>query len=290
MCNLINSKRRNICLILLFIIVIILSGCDASAGNESNEKEEMIEKGNLDIENLILTQGDTFIAISSNDPYEHNRSIPMYFTYLSNISTNNNDITRMLNLYLASIELYFKNNSSLKLNNLNWTSAEITPYNFNINLTVELGLEDLYFFDKAHVSHIIFNSNLNYVFEFTNLLIESRDTISEDIFYVSSTPVIATTNDDLTLYVRYGITPFAGGSIEGFKLIFPEEFSNLIRYEIVHYYTDDNGIYRFEIRKYFSEYRSEIFFRPFIRIEHNNGQQSYLLPFMPVLINPVNHK
>ena len=280
-----KSGKKIMALLSVLSSIIIFIGCEYYDG-----EDEIIEKENLDIENLILTQGDTFIAISSNDPYEHNRSIPMYFTYVSNISTNNDDITRMLNFHLASVELYFENNSSLQLNDLHWLSAEVNPYTFNINLTIRLGIEDFNFPNKEYVSHIIFNSNHDYMFEFTNLLIESRDTISEDIFYVSSTTVVATTNDDLALYVRYGITPFAGGSIEGFKLIFPEEFSSSIRYEIVHSHIDDNGIYRFEIRKYFSEYRSEIFFRPFIQIEHDNGQLAYLLPLMPVLINPVNRE
>jgi hypothetical protein len=250
-------------------------------------------KNTLNMESLRLTQGNTYVSISNNDMSEYSRIIPFYFSYIPysgfDVETpreqhNVESITEQFEIYLTTMSIHFKNSPIIFTTNyLNWSAFEISPNEYNITLIISPEIEDLQIDGIMLVDKIVFNDK--YSFEFHNYIIEAKETISEKVFFITDTPIETTINESLVSTGLYGILPLTGETINGFELIFPNNFSNIIKYEIVDANISDEGIFEYRVQIFFSENERNVVFRPFIKILHGNNQIAWAIPPLPTFIN-----
>ena len=265
----------------LIVLILLLSGCfnenNASVSNDENT---------INIDYLHLTQDDTFMSISSSDSDSFNRMIPFYFKYTSSFESDEEMITRLFNAYFDSVTIYFDDDFSVfTTSEISWTAGQDSPTEYNPILYIMIEVAELIMTDTLIVARIVFNRNDDYTFEISNFLIDAHTTISEDIFLMTSSPVMATIDENFEIYGTYSIFPVTGEEIHNFELIFPDDFSTIDGYEVIDININEEGVYEFRVQFSFLGNNDIIVFRPLIRIEYGTNQVSYMIPLMPVYID-----
>lgn len=264
------------------LFILLLSGCS----NGDDYDLTFNSENTINIENLHLTQDNTSMSISRNHSDSFNRMIPFYFRYISSFDSDEETITNLLNTYIESVTIYFTDDlEAFTTNEISWTAGQDSPTEYNPILYIMIEVDELVTMESAVVERIVFNRNEDYAFEIPNFLIEAHTTISEDTFFVASSPVMATIDDDLKIYVTYGILPVTGEKIHHIELIFPDSFSSIDAYEVVDVNINDEGIYEFSVQLSFLGDNDIIVFRPLIRIEYGANQIDYLIPLMPIYVD-----
>ncbi|MCL1990892.1 MAG: hypothetical protein FWG67_08400 [Defluviitaleaceae bacterium] len=275
--------NRSTLFISLTIIILSLSGCSNVIDTNTGISND---KNTININNLQLTQDNTFMSISSSNSDSFNRMIPFYFRYISSFESDEETITKLFNDYFDSVTIYFNDNSlTFTTNEISWTAGRDSLTEYNPILYIMIEIDELLMTDALTIDRIVLNRNDDYSFEIPNFSIEARETISEEIFIVTSSPVMTTMDEELEIYGTYSILPVTGEEIHSFELIFPEYFANIDKYEIVDVSINEDDTYEFRVRISFSEYSETIVFRPFIRIEFGTNQVAYMIPLMPLYVD-----
>jgi len=237
---------------------------------------------------LRLTQESTFIAFSENDVTGFNRWIPFYFELHMHYDYTASEIEDILENIANTLTLYSENRNALfSTNQLIWTAVRLSPAQYNITLVVIPDTDELMITSATSVERIVISTDKTYhEYLFSTFIIESRMTISGDIFYSSRVSIETRINaETLSINPNYGIASMAGYGINNFELIFPAGFANILEYEVIERQSMDDDVEMFATVIIFSSYEESIVFRPFIRIEYGYSNVGYIVPALPVFIN-----
>jgi len=159
----------------------------------------------------VLDQTEAFVAISANDNDAYNRALPFFF-YLETQEDYENleDLDQWLNTLFDYATLFSSEETVLlKTSTMIWTPSKIEPHKFNLTLAVFPGNDALALDGVQQVTRIVFtNSNGDMVFPLINYYFDQRVTITSPKLSVTSAPIEASLNSELSVTLNYRITPY----------------------------------------------------------------------------------
>jgi len=265
-------------LLSVMLVLQLFSACDIS--NQSLQANHPTPGLPL---NLQLDQAEAYVAISKNDDTGYNRAFPFYF-YLETQEdyTEELELRSILNFSFDEAQLISSDDEMFfSSDTMAWASIKIAPHKFNVTLMVFLKDENLFWDGVKEIkSLVLVNKYEKKEFILPPYYVEARQTIPDDILYVSGSPMEAWFNDDLTVPVNWDIS---AKDISDFGIEWLDGFSALESYELKEFRVIDEEYETFGYL-YFQETRDKVVFRPFIKVTYND-EQVYLVPTVPVFIN-----
>ena len=251
------------------------------------KEEKPLETKRSDPFSLVLDQTEAFVAISANDNDAYNRALPFFF-YLETQEDYENleDLDQWLNTLFDYATLFSSEETEKKkTSTMIWTPSKIEPHKFNLTLAVFPGNDALALDGVQQVTRIVFtNSNGDMVFPLINYYFDQRVTITSPKLSVTSAPIEASLNSELSVTLNYRITPYDDNlEISDFQLEWPKVFSSLDEFVLLETVDSDEGR-TFVFSLIFTREADKIVFRPFIKVSFM-GEEVFLIPTIPVYIN-----
>lgn len=264
-------------LVLVIISVVVISPII--------KPENTIPELQSNLAELQIDQGDTFIAISSNDTDGYNRWIPFYFHLQTESDDGIEAVEAFLNETFTEATLYSNSGDSLfTTEELIWSAFRLDTNSYNLTLVIVPDLQDFVIDELIQINKIALSFNNEAVeYMLPNYTIEARDTIKDDL-YVAVSTMETEFQDNLIARVNYGIMGNTT-SVESLELDYPTDFANIEKYEIDKINESADGVKEYSMIIHFSAPNNKIVFRPFIKILYSDNNYEWVIPTVPAYIN-----
>ena len=241
------------------------------------------KKNIFDFSNLKLDQQNAYISLSRNNVEGYNRWIPFYFSYYEEVDMDSSEVEEVLNENVKYANLYAGSEVIYSTERLVWSSCEVTNGNYNLTLVLIPELKEFMFKGIKVITHIELVSSTNEFqkYKLPNYIVEQRMTIDNEEFDISLSSMESDISENFIARANYGIAK-KQNEITEIELDYPKDFLNVKNYKIVDIAEsgDGNVVYSFDVQ--LTENSSKTIFRPFLKIEYNNGKLGYLIPAVPV--------
>lgn len=241
-----------------------------------------LKEGTIELDQINLDQKDAYVSMSKNDIEGYNRWIPFYFSLSGKMSMSESQVESILEKKINSAILYKDNEVIYQTNHLVWSVYKVNDELYNLTLVLIPELSECLFDEIQPVTHIELNmiSGDSQKYTLSNYLIEQKETLPENLFSISVSSMETEISDEFTARVNYGIET-NGKEIKEFSLEYPPEFSDVKSYEILDTEVEDkNTVYSVSLQ--LSKDSRKSMFRPFLKIEYDDGKLGYLVPAVPV--------
>lgn len=228
---------------------------------------------------LTLDQGNAFIAISQNDVSGYNRWIPFYFHLSVDRAMSTQDVENDLKKHIQTASLVFENAQGVfQSDELIWSAAEAGEGEYNLTLVLipevgELPLEGVERIKTIRLS----GEDGERSYDLANYAIEERLTVPESEMYVSLCGIVSFVEEDRTARINYGFQ-VNENQVCAFDIDYAPQFDDIVRYQI----EEEDAGSTYAVRVLLREGASQTVFRPFLRVEDENGQSGWLIPSVPV--------
>jgi len=248
----------------------------------NDEKDDTFVLGELQ-----LIQIDSYIALSSNDRSAYNRGLPFYFNVQTKGDSNTEKVEQALIETFSSVMIYSNSSGVLfETEVLIWGVGKQEPGLYNLTLFIIPDFHELIIDNKTKIDKIVFISNNEEIeHDLVNYIIETKETILEDVLYVASSTILTDINEDLYAVVCYGIFE-KEAIVEGIELYYPVNFADISKHELIDEYKTEGDFeylaYYFNI--HFLSKNEKIVFRPFIQVKYD-GKSGWVVPTVPAYIN-----
>ena len=266
-------------LILLAVLYLLIN-------NEHTTLPFEDEKVTLNLSNLYNTQNETYLGISVNSDEGTDRWIVFYFSYTSSFIGRAQDIENTISEGLEKItilsneELFFATEETV----ISVFDRSLGEYNITIAITPSI--DELIFQEIIFVEQVILTFlGHEYEFNFSCFMIEKKETLSQELFFSTNATIDTWISESLCVFLSFGIATASNNIITSLSLSFPEGFASISGYEIKEHSLTETGDDFFVIRLTFDKRRDGIIFRPFIRVEYDEGYYGWIIPVIPTYIH-----
>lgn len=240
-------------------------------------------QNSFDFSTLKLDQKNAYISMSKNDIDGYNRWLPFYFTFSEKSDIDTAQVEAILNEKIENVALYADNKIVYQTNQLIWSAYKVNDELYNLTLVLVPEISDFSFDGLKEITHIELSSDTNssQKYELSSYMVKQKETLTDELFSVSLSSMESDISEDLIAGANYGIDK-NGNKITKFSLEFPKEFSNVTDYKITDTVQSEDDRNTYSVALQLSENSSKSVFRPFLKIEYNNGNSGYLVPSVPV--------
>ncbi|SFA89747.1 hypothetical protein SAMN05216249_104156 [Acetitomaculum ruminis DSM 5522] len=273
-------------IILLTVVILVCVGCSGNSDSKSsdNKNAKTTKEEAFDLENLKLTQSNTYMAISKNEKKGYNRWIFFFFSYESKEDLDEKDVEESLYNSIKSIsmksdskELYVEKEPIISVG-----KNDKNKYDINIELQPDVGALNLD--GPTNISDItIKTSDSQKEYSFDNYILEEKETFTEDEFSVTSSAFFSQVSEDSTASATYALEN-NGKAIQEISLEYSDkmDFIKNTKVDKTNPLTEDESktsVFEalFELKEDF-EYKT---FRPFIKIK-TTEKEGYVVPSVPL--------
>lgn len=301
--------RKYLLCLLIIVLLLLVSGCNINDNNEPNQ--EMFgnnltsEDGIINMGQITLDDAEAFISLSSNDDSGYNRWLIFYFQMKTDTDYSQEDTLEFLEEKISSATLSTQTDDDFfTTNGLLWTSTKVSEKNYNLVLTLIPDIDKLAANEHVKIESITLTTDTGkYEYVLSNYYVETKETIGEEICYISSSPVDVQFSNGYEGNFSYGFTAADEYQITDVELEYPPIFSmletsNASLTEEPYGNTNessegnkpDYNDYYGQIHLSFSSLDHPVLFRPFVKISYIDTTtgivgEGYLVPSLPAYIH-----
>lgn len=236
---------------------------------------------------LRLDQKKAYISISATNEEGYDRWLSFYLSLPDDgESLSDKELEKKLREEISTLSLYDKEGLVYTADELLWAAVQTDSGTYNLTLTVIPKIEELSGTFRKNIERITFQSESeSREFPLDAYIIDAQETLPEEEFYISGSPMVTYIEDDLTDTLDYSILASDDAEeIESVTLVYEDGFAGITDASITQTAKNGNEI-SYEATVSFHQKETGIAFRPFLKIKTVSGKEGLLVPPIPAYID-----
>lgn len=239
------------------------------------------------LDKLRLDQKEAYISISATNEEGYDRWLSFYLSLPNDSeSLSDKEMEEKLREEIDSLSLYDKDELVYTADELIWAAVQTESGTYNLTLTVIPKIEELSGTFRKNIDRITFQSESDSrEFPLETCIIDAQETLPEEKFYISGSPMVTSIEDDLTDTLNYSILVSDDAEeIKSVSLVYEDGFAGITDASIVQTSKKENEL-EYEATISFKQKETGIAFRPFLKIQTASGKEGLLVPPIPAYID-----
>lgn len=239
------------------------------------------------LDKLRLDQKEAYISISATNEDGYDRWLSFYLSLPDDgESLSDKELEKKLRKEISTLSLYDKDGLVYTTDELLWASVQTDRGTYNLTLTVIPKIEELSGTFRKNIERITFQSESeSREFPLDAYIIDAQETLPEEEFYISGSPMVTYIEDDLTDTLNYSILASDDAEeIESVTLVYEDGFAGITDASITQTEKKGNEI-SYEAAVSFYQKETGSAFRPFLKIKTVSGKEGLLVPPIPAYID-----
>lgn len=239
------------------------------------------------LDKLRLDQKEAYISISATNEDGYDRWLSFYLSLPDDgESLSDKELEKKLRKEISTLSLYDKDGLVYTADELLRASVQTDRGTYNLTLTVIPKIEELSGTFRKNIERITFQSESeSREFPLDAYIIDAQETLPEEEFYISGSPMVTYIEDDLTDTLNYSILASDDAEeIESVTLVYEDGFAGITDASITQTEKKGNEI-SYEAAVSFYQKETGSAFRPFLKIKTVSGKEGLLVPPIPAYID-----
>lgn len=239
------------------------------------------------LDRLRLDQKEAYISISVTNEEGYDRWLSFYLSLPNDSeSLSDKEMAEKLREEIDSLSLYDKDGLVYTADELIWAAVQTESGTYNLTLNVIPKIKELSGTFRKNIERITFQSESeSREFPLDAYIIDAQETLPEEEFYISGSPMVTYIEDDLTDTLNYSILASDDAEeIESVSLVYEDGFAGITDASITQTAKNGNEV-SYEATVSFHQKETGIAFRPFLKIKTVSGKEGLLVPPIPAYID-----